>query len=61
MLGSSGTGLLSSKHVRVGVPMLGAVLIGYVSLSSVLDGRIQVRSEKQKMKTRSWAAGLDFT
>ena len=31
------------KQLRVGVPMVGVVLIGYLSLSSVLQGRIQVR------------------
>ncbi|WZN64777.1 cytochrome c oxidase assembly protein COX16 [Chloropicon roscoffensis] len=29
------------KQLRVGVPMVGVVLIGYLSLSSVLQGRIQ--------------------
>ena len=48
MVGSSGSGLFASKHVRVGVPMLGAVLVGYLSLSTVLDGRIQVRTKQQR-------------
>lgn len=31
----------ASKHLRVGLPMVGVVLVGYLSLSSVLKGRIQ--------------------
>ncbi|QDZ22244.1 hypothetical protein HOP50_07g47840 [Chloropicon primus] len=30
-----------SKQLKVGVPMIGVVLVGYLSLTSVLQGRIK--------------------